>query len=308
MPIRRFWTFYAWSWAIVLAVVIVRVALPTPFWQTVTEAQQAHGSSDLYLGSLLRMSVSHPITSLILIYAVAPTLVALISLLGRGRRAELRRWLGRLRPVGETTMQRAALGYATLLAGFFLLVPSFAFISTQLGTREGGFLERGLSGNAVTTSMARGLLLDEGAVLEEMGWRGYAYPLLVASGRSPAGACFTLGALWGIWHIPSQLSSPFYRPDRTFLLFQLLFVLYSIALTILCVLLMNWTGGSIWPAIFTHGLANYASISTDDLTLGVHTGFLIKTAILVAIAAGAALITRGRLCSSPPTEPASASP
>ena len=37
---------------------------------------------------------------------------------------------------------------------------------------------------------------------EELGWRGYAFPRLLA-GRSVFGASLILGALWGAWHLPT---------------------------------------------------------------------------------------------------------
>ena len=52
---------------------------------------------------------------------------------------------------------------------------------------------------------------------EEVGWRGYALPRLLAS-RSALTASLIIGVLWSVWHLPVVLTDPATRPPAPFLL------------------------------------------------------------------------------------------
>lgn len=86
---------------------------------------------------------------------------------------------------------------------------------------------------------------------EELGWRGYALPLLLEK-RSPVIASLILGAVWGLWHLPTFLvpGTPQYGLPLT--AFVLLTIEYSI--------LMTWvflhTLGSVLIATLFHGAIN----------------------------------------------------
>jgi membrane protease YdiL (CAAX protease family) len=45
-------------------------------------------------------------------------------------------------------------------------------------------------------------VLRGGAFLEEFGWRGYALPRLLATGRRPIDAALLNGVVWALWHLP----------------------------------------------------------------------------------------------------------
>jgi membrane protease YdiL (CAAX protease family) len=86
---------------------------------------------------------------------------------------------------------------------------------------------------------------------EELGWRGYALPLLLDK-RSPVTASVILGVVWGLWHLPTFLvpGTPQYGLPLT--AFVLLTIEYSI--------LMTWvflhTLGSVLIATLFHGAIN----------------------------------------------------
>ena len=86
---------------------------------------------------------------------------------------------------------------------------------------------------------------------EELGWRGYALPLLLDK-RSPLTASVILGVVWGLWHLPTFLvpGTPQYGLPLT--AFMLLTIEYSI--------LMTWvflqTLGSVLIATVFHGAIN----------------------------------------------------
>jgi uncharacterized protein len=86
---------------------------------------------------------------------------------------------------------------------------------------------------------------------EELGWRGYALPLLLEK-RSAVTASLILGVLWGLWHLPTFVvpGTPQYGLPLT--AFVLLTIEYSI--------LMTWvflhTLGSVLIATVFHGAIN----------------------------------------------------
>lgn len=93
------------------------------------------------------------------------------------------------------------------------------------------------------------------AVGEEVGWRGYLLPALMARMGTP-GALLVSGAIWGLWHAPViLLGYDFGRADPVGV------VLMVVACMLLGVL-FGWlriAGGNIWPAVFAHGGLNAAA-------------------------------------------------
>ena len=86
---------------------------------------------------------------------------------------------------------------------------------------------------------------------EELGWRGYALPRLLAE-RSALAASLFLGALWGAWHLPTffvpgapQYGLPFFA-----------FVLMTIAYSVLIGWVFVHAQGSVLIASLLHGAIN----------------------------------------------------
>jgi uncharacterized protein len=86
---------------------------------------------------------------------------------------------------------------------------------------------------------------------EELGWRGYALPLLLEQ-RTALMASLILGVLWGLWHLPTFLVPGTPQYGLPFPAFVLLTIEYSI--------LMTWvylhTKGSVLIATLFHGAIN----------------------------------------------------
>jgi membrane protease YdiL (CAAX protease family) len=86
---------------------------------------------------------------------------------------------------------------------------------------------------------------------EELGWRGYALPLLLEK-RSAGTASLILGLIWGIWHLPTFVIPGTPQYGLPFAAFVLLTIEYSI--------LMTWvflhTRGSVLIATLFHGAIN----------------------------------------------------
>jgi membrane protease YdiL (CAAX protease family) len=86
---------------------------------------------------------------------------------------------------------------------------------------------------------------------EELGWRGYALPRLLAR-RSALAASLILGLLWGLWHLPTFFVPGAPQHGAPIPAFLLLTVAYSV--------LFTWiylhTGGSVLLATLFHGAIN----------------------------------------------------
>lgn len=90
------------------------------------------------------------------------------------------------------------------------------------------------------------------AVLEEVGWRGFALPQLRKT-HNPLTSALILGFIWGVWHYPKLISEGMTNIG-SFIVFQVFVVLFSI--------FISWiyenTNGNILLAILAHAAANTA--------------------------------------------------
>lgn len=95
------------------------------------------------------------------------------------------------------------------------------------------------------------MLLLGGPLGEEFGWRGYALPVLQER-YSWRVASLILGVVWGAWHLPL-----FYIADTTQRHIPFgLFMVNTIALSVLFAWLFNHTRGSVLPALVLHTAVN----------------------------------------------------
>jgi len=86
------------------------------------------------------------------------------------------------------------------------------------------------------------------AVIEEVGWRGYALPRL----QNRCGAFLAsiiLGLLWGFWHLPQWFIPATGQAAKW--PFGV-FLLHTIAFSLLLTWLHNASGGNLWPIILAH--------------------------------------------------------
>jgi membrane protease YdiL (CAAX protease family) len=61
-----------------------------------------------------------------------------------------------------------------------------------------------------------------GALGEEIGWRGFALPVLLRDSK-PLGAALVLGVVWSLWHLPIDLAGGFGAAGIAGVIFRLLF-------------------------------------------------------------------------------------
>jgi membrane protease YdiL (CAAX protease family) len=86
---------------------------------------------------------------------------------------------------------------------------------------------------------------------EELGWRGYALPRMLAERRALA-ASLIVGALWGAWHLPTFFVSGAPQYGLPFSAFLLLTVAYSVVISWVFV----HARGSVLIASLMHGAIN----------------------------------------------------
>jgi uncharacterized protein len=194
--------------------------------------------------------------------AFGPTFAALVV---AGRKRRLRAVIGRLRA-------------PPLWAAAALLTPLFLHLVARL-------LERALGGNVTrwlwlpeTSAQVAALFIFP--IGEELGWRGFAHPILLRRYGRLRGPLM-LGVIWGVWHLLYAV-----KPDGTF-------ELAGFALTALeCIFwspviawLFERTNRSMLVAMAIHAgahLDNSARIPADDGLLKAFTLVVLAVAALAA--------------------------
>lgn len=118
-------------------------------------------------------------------------------------------------------------------------------------------------GGAIATSPASGhllmtvvnlplVLLLGGPLGEELGWRGYALPVL--QGRLGwRTASLGLGLVWGVWHLPLFFIAGTVQAHVP----PALFLLSVVALSVVLAWLVNRTAGSVVAALLLHTAVNF---------------------------------------------------
>ena len=190
-----FSVFYALAVAIVVAVMGVFFILIS-MGQPVLEAQ---GGLFQYLAEQQTYAnivsitqyifVSHWAIVLILVFASAPTISAVVvSLLGNGSDG-LRSLLDRFRPWRDNvSAKRGMMVYGGLFAVFFgvsAVFIGYAAYTSEPDAWDAYYAVIGGAPIALFFTLLLGVFIDEGATLEETGWRGFGLPLLMERFRSP---------------------------------------------------------------------------------------------------------------------------
>lgn len=126
------------------------------------------------------------------------------------------------------------------------------------------------------------------ALSEEVGWRGYMLPRLMALG--PARATLLTGFLHGVWHLPLLLLTPYYHAAGAPLIVVPLFL---VTLTLGGVFYgwLRLVSGSVWPVAIAHGVYNFvwgfgAQFLVSDAPetfeyIGGESGLLVIAALLI---------------------------
>jgi hypothetical protein len=217
--------------------------------------------SSLYLW--LRLSLAEPIFWTGNIYVAAPAIAALIVVGATRANGGLRDFVRRLRFSQGLSAGQTLLWYATAFAVMLLcnlcipliigvpliplqryLTPSFALI------------------------LLGGTFFDQGGLLEEGGWRGFALPYLQRISNSPLKVNLLVGLIWGLWHVPRDIAQDFTSSSGYLLGIMLPFILGCITLSVIIAFFFYRVGGSVWMGVMLHSLSNNnAGIGWNDSLL-----------------------------------------
>jgi len=92
------------------------------------------------------------------------------------------------------------------------------------------------------------------AIGEEVGWRGFMYPI-VQRIMGWKKAIIVTGIIWALWHLPLIISG-IYLPGTSMIHGVSFFIIEIIALTVI----LSWIrikSNSVWPAALFHGIHNF---------------------------------------------------
>lgn len=307
-PLGRyaFLSFYALAWLIPVLLLGSYVAFPQA-WEflhgapvdlgaLVAGAEAEAGvrwSSNLL--DLTRLCVAEPLLWILVLASATPAVAALIAAPALLRRAGLRALLGRLRPWCHIPWRQGLALYAVIVAMMVLILLSMAALRFWLGgeVRAGYRFDMELPSFAFALALLTGALLDQGAVLEELGWRGWGQPVLQAKTASPLLASLVVGVAWSLWHLPRDFGFGLMSelgPDWYWLLYLPLFTANCVLQSIVIAYFFNRTGGSVLVAIVIHGLANDAAGISGARVAGAGPQFAIvhQATIVVVLAIAAA--------------------
>jgi len=217
--------------------------------------------SSLYLW--VRLSLAEPIFWTGNIYVGAPTIAALIVVGATGANGGLRDFVRRLRLSQGLGAGQTVLWYATAFA--VMLVRNLC-IPLILGVPLASWQHYAMPSFALV--LLAGTFFDQGGLLEEGGWRGFALPYLQRMSNSPLQVNFLLGVIWGLWHVPRDLAQHFTASSGYLLGTLLPFILGCITLSLIIAFFFYRVGGSVWMGVMLHSLSNNnAGIGWDDSLL-----------------------------------------
>ncbi len=233
--------------------------------------------------SIARYARRHPSVWGVWVFASAPAVAAvLVSLVGTDE-ADLGSLVRRLSPVGEGADVRAALvTYAVVLIVFLVVLAGYLWVARSADPQPAVLRDR--SGPSRWARLTGGMFVDEGGTLEELGWRGFALPVLVVATGSLWWATIVLAVAWWAWHLPREVPALRKAPQwRRFTWLQAQFVWLCLGLSVLMTIAWRHTG-SVWPAVMIHGGTNVWSKAVGG-PMWARAGKDVRTIVVTVLAA-----------------------
>jgi membrane protease YdiL (CAAX protease family) len=233
--------------------------------------------------SIARFCRERPFATVILIFAAAPSLAAVVTAIFGADEAGLVAMLRRLAPWNDRSALAAMTTYAVIIAIFVVVAMIYLNVATRYPVEPTPPLLRERSVGRRWGRIVGGMFIDEGGTLEELGWRGFALPVFVGAVGSLWWPTLVLGVAWWAWHIPREVPALLHQPNwRRFVTSQAQFVLLCVALSGLMTVAWHHTG-SVWPAVMIHGGTNVWS-KAIGASMWERTGRDIRTYIVVGLA------------------------
>jgi len=187
-----------------------------------------------------------PIVGMVLfiVGSFGPSIAAIAVVKYTSGQEGLHRWLRRL--------LQWRVGWHWLALSFFLPLGIMGLAAAGHIALGGTIAPSPASGHVLLAVVNFGLVLLLGGPLgEEFGWRGYALPALQECYGWRV-ASLVLGIAWGVWHLPL-----FYMSDTAQSHIPVgLFILSTVALSVLYAWIFNHTRGSVLPALVLHTAVN----------------------------------------------------
>jgi membrane protease YdiL (CAAX protease family) len=206
------------------------------------------------------------------LFPFAPSLAAIIVAAVAWRGEGLGRLFDRFRPWREGVGWRQGLFvYAMCFAVYFAFIGVLVISLTMKGPDSGLalMLQRyGSTTLGIVCFMLVAPFLGPGGLLEELGWRGFALPLLLERLKNPLLATVVLGVLWGLWHFPRDIPALLSGDPALikggiylgYLLNQFQFIWGCVIGSIIISFVFFKTGGSWWAAMLVHNFFNEFSV------------------------------------------------
>jgi len=257
---KRLAVFYALTFLLLIAIPVIHSMTATGAMDFDGAGARASAETGLAWTSnllvVIRLCMAEPVLWLIVFGSAVPSLSALLVCAGRG--IQVRELFGRLRLrlPWRDALREYGLLFLLMVLGLFCVYALRSILPGPEYTQPAGIVGPGLVGALLAAAF-----LDQGAVLEELGWRGYALPELQAGLLSPLGAAVLIGVAWGLWHVPRDVTWGVVERLgmlQYLLLFLPSFLAGTITTSIIIAYFVNRCGGSLLPAIMIHGLGNDA--------------------------------------------------
>lgn len=203
---------------------------------------------------MIRLCMAEPVLWLIVFGSAVPSVAALLVSARRG--SQVRALLARFAP--RVPWQQALRDYGVILV---LMLAALAAVYALRSALPGPSYARPaeLFGPGLVGAVLAAAFLDQGAVLEELGWRGYALPALRDGGLGPSTAAIVVGIGWGLWHVPRDVTGGVIERLGVLpylALYLPSFLAGTISISIIAAYFVNRASGSVIPAILVHGLGN----------------------------------------------------
>ena len=233
--------------------------------------------------SIARFCRTHRFATIILVFASAPSLAAIVtSVFGDGE-AGFDALVRTLAPWNGREASAALITYAVILVVFLAVAAVYVRVGQRHPVEPMPPVLREPSAVRRWSRIVGGMFIDEGGSLEELGWRGFALPVMVAAAGSMWWPTLVLAVAWWAWHLPREVPALLHQPKwKRFITLQAQFVLLCVALSGLMTVTWHHTG-SVWPAVMIHGGTNVWSKAIGG-PMWERTGRDIRTYVVVVLA------------------------